>query len=260
MFGFLRRPPRIAPARALKLGAHRAPPARKVSTIVSLGVRVSTVNAQLSWLMVAATALGATYFVSKIEIKPPPPIAVAVASPKLVVPSFRVLDLDALTRDIVVFDPHARPHAQDVYGPEALGAIGIPGAALVVALLCSWQRRKRRLLRYGLAAQAEIRAFDTTGETSRGSTVELRLPVEGTKLHKGIVTVRPPDAIGDTEAVLYDPHQPAYAFAVADLPGRPRVVDNRLVPTSFPWFTFLAPLAGLGMLGLLAGTVVRLFV
>ncbi len=256
MFGFLRRRPKIAPARALKLGAHRAPPARRVSTIVSLGVRVSTVNAQLAWLLVAAGALVATYFVSKIDLHPKPQLQLAADTAKATGFLVRPGDIRSLERALDLLETKPRAQIQETYGTEAFGAIAIPGVALVVALLLSMQRRKRRLLRHGREVKAEIREFDTTGESARGSTVELWLPVEGTTIHKGIITIRPPDAIGGTESVLYDPHTPTYAFAVADLPGRPRIVDNRLVPTRFS-LAFLAPLTALGLLGVLAGTIAR---
>jgi hypothetical protein len=231
-----RRKKRIAAARALKLGAAvRSAPARRVSPLLSLAVRVSTLRAQIAWFGVAAAALTALYIVSKIDLHPKVPPA---EPSHYVVPP---LDLRPVHGGL-----------PESYGADAADVDVLPGTLLIVALLLSWQRRKRRLMRYGREALGETRAADAGGD-ARAISVELAIPIEGTDQTISIVTVRSPDRVGESEPVLYDAHRPDLAIALADLPGSPRLVDGKLVPTSLPVLYFLLPLTGLA---LVATTVV----
>jgi hypothetical protein len=250
---------RIARARAVKLGAAgQHARLRRVRPSLALAIRFAPWRAQLAWCGVVLAGAVALYFVWKIGR----PAVEHEAHDVALAPSVHVrthADVLALSREFELqsFGFGQESHVRERYGREALGALAFPAAALVVALLLSWQRRTRRLLRHGREAMATIRRADHAGEYPRVIEVQL---VYGRDDDHGawLLTLRPPESIGDQELVLYDPNRDL-AVALADLPGAPRLVDDTLVPTRLPVGSFVLPALGvLALAAVAALTIIRL--
>lgn len=239
-----------------------------MSTVVSLAVRVGKPRTQFAWFVVAVTTTVALYFVTKIEVPAPEPPAPAHATPTststtqlLTEPLFRARDVHLL------LTPHPGPPPVPAsYSPaEGLAGLALPAAALIVALLLSWERNARRLLREGRDVAAEIRAIPhpdgTISGDDRATEVLLVLPplpgADADAEPTTVTAIRPPSAIGSRETVIYDPLYPDRAIALADLPGKPRLDEARhaLRPSRLPIFHFVIPAAALALLVTLAVSV-----
>jgi hypothetical protein len=127
----------------------------------------------------------------------------------------------------------------------------------VLALLLSWERKARRLLREGRAVEADItesRRPDGASGDARATEVHLVLPLlpgaADTDERQVLTAIRPPAWIGETETVIYDPLYPDRAIALGDIPGDPRIDEarNTLRPSRFPLLHFLLPGIALGLL------------
>lgn len=244
-----RRRKSIASARLLKVGgAAKSAQLRRVAPSLALAIRVATPRAQIAWFGVAVSGLVALYFASKVHVAKP-------AAPDLIEPT-RHGDTFLLSSSIVnsqiplelVLDPNYRNRSniRETYGRDALGALAFPAGFLIVAMLLSWQRRTRRLLRHGRIVTAEVRALERGGGDARVTEVELAFARDDER-DTLLTTVRAPTKIGTTEPVIYDPNRHDVATALADLPGAPRLVGERLLPSRLPVLYFFLPTLGLAM-------------
>ena len=279
MFG--RGKPRIATARAVTAPPARGKAARSVSPIVTLAVCFGRARTQLAWLAVSLTAMIALYFVTKIEVPKSGPFDAVAASSEVRNGSAQFLtgdlfgfstadDARARTRrwqrmidDLAAIPERRSPDVPASYQPgEGLVGIALPIAALIVALLLSWERKARRLLREGRDVVAEIYEVHRphggfTGD-ARVVDVYFVLPgVVGGPAERTVTAIRPPGMIGELETVIYDPLYPDRAIALADLPGRPHIdaTRNTLRATTIPLLHFVLPATALGLLVTLAVSV-----
>jgi len=265
----------VPSARAVRVGAKWRPdvPPRRIPLRMRWATRLNQLAVQLSLLVALGGVIGALFVVPRVELHPPvnktPELATIVSRGDETVIYDLVVDGKAYRNSgmyygtstvgdplRVWYDPRDPSRATTVpdqpaydYGKGSLLVLAFPGGAIAIALLFMWHRRRFRLLRYGRAVEATLRASDPT-PGNRVAYLRFRYVIEGTEHTASLTTVRRDDG-QTTETVLYDPADPSHACALADLTCRPRLDGDAFVPTRLPYLAFALPLATLAMVGVL---------
>lgn len=221
--------------------------------------RLSTLGAQMMWLLALGGMLGALAVVPKIWMDPPKltmwnRAVVVSAGDETIVYEFT---LDGKTyRGVdkyygssgptglvdIWYDPKRPEYSTTLsgkgqigYGPGSLAVLIAPLVPFLCALLMMWRRSRFRMLRWGRIVDGTVtRVEETAGGRLRYVTLRYEM---------GELTVVRREPVG--EPLVYDPSNPDHAIALADLTCAPTLDGDRWVPARIPYAVFFLPVVTL---------------